>query len=349
MVDDGPSVDFRAQGGHVRPLGRDGVVGHHCVGHSQDEGAVVQAGQRFAYHGVVGALERRHGVDRTCIGKTFVLPRDVPAQYAQQPGKYLLARGFRPRPHLHGAVGHGLHQERVTGSDRRMGRQGEDLTDVREGGAVQDSSSRVFRNIGEVGQGQRALRATVGRALLVPGKDLRQPAVPRCDHDKVILRTDAFQVCDFDTVAHQGATALGEQLHPGRHLHALVDRLGRLLQMSDPGDIGLGRTERIRHVHGHTLDQGRFLVPERQSVATFPAQCGTEEALGGSDPTCSDLLGPSRGDECHVVALGQQADRELETGLARSDDENLTHVGSLLVSCRTRRIEGTHGVCPSSR
>ena len=81
----------------------------------------------------------------------------------------------------------------------------------------------------------------------------------------------------------------------------------------------------MRHGEGDPLDGRAAVVPEVDPERTLVVERGREHALAGRHAAVPDLLGRAVGYDRHVVAVLQQADAELEPGLAAADDRDLGH------------------------
>ena len=131
------------------------------------------------------------------------------------------------------------------------------------------------------------------------------------------------------------AAALREGLHPAGHLHPLVDGLGVAVQLADPVDGAL-RALGASWLPGAATETPRpsmlrgLGLPEVDLEIALVLERGVEHALRRHDPAGADLVRRAVGHQGDLVPVRLEAEGELETGLAGSDDEYLPHGGALL-------------------
>ena len=135
----------------------------------------------------------------------------------------------------------------------------------------------------------------------------------------------ALELVDAGLLDHELAADRGEVLHPARELHPLVDRHRDAVEPGGPvdrlraGDLGMRDRER------DPLDRRARVVPEVDPERALVVERRREHALARHHPAVVDLLGRAVRDDRHVVAVLQQADAELQPGLAAADDRDRRH------------------------
>jgi hypothetical protein len=178
----------------------------------------------------------------------------------------------------------------------------------------------------DVGDGEAALGCVVGRAGGVAFEHADQVAFAGGDDDEVVSGAagEAVEVGRGDGLVDHGGAAFLGQFEPGRHFEALVDalagevELGRDAQGEFAGWGGEGDVE--------ALEFGDGVVPQVEAVGAFGLQGLLEHALGAHRGAAADVVGGAGGDERDVVVLlGEEAEGELEAGLAGAHHEDTAH------------------------
>ncbi|MNZ62715.1 hypothetical protein D3C78_808440 [compost metagenome] len=196
------------------------------------------------------------------------------------------------------------------------------LTDARIDADVQRAVVVARQHAVHVGQRDGAQRTVEHAALGVALEQLADLALAAGDDHQVAGGGVALQLGEARFLDHQLATKRFELGHPARHLDALVDRLARGLHACPPVD------QQPLVVSGAQVHAGggwTAVVPERQPQLTLEFQCHVVHRLAGQHPAGGNLRGGAVGDQGDGVALLEQADAQLQTGLSGANDCYLSH------------------------
>ncbi|RMR98049.1 hypothetical protein ALP75_202443 [Pseudomonas syringae pv. actinidiae] len=164
---------------------------------------------------------------------------------------------------------------------------------------------RTWGHALDVSQCQCALWLTEQGALRVFGELIDHLTFACGQQHQIVTQRQRFQLIDANIIDHQIATPLDELVHPYRHFHALVHRLGVTVQACAPAEQLLARQLRVRHGQADALDSRALLFPEVEPQITLGLQRGVKHALAGHDLAVPNLLARTVGGQGHVVALGK--------------------------------------------
>ncbi len=239
----------------------------------------------------------------------------------------MLGRRRHIAPAVHGATGHALEHHDLAGAADRQRGEHEVLAHTGDEVEVDGRVLGAGRHAVHIGQRQGALRLVVGAAAGVALEHLGDGALAGGhDHEVVALRP-ALQVVHAGFVHQQLATQAAEFGHPAGHLHALVDRLRLVVQPVAPahgffaGQLGVG------HGEGNAFDRRAFGFPEVEPAVAFELQAVVEHALAGQHLAGAQVLGCAVAGDADAVTALEQADAQLQSGLAGADDHDLAHGG----------------------
>ena len=294
-----------------------------------------QLGHRLPHRRREAAGENPVPVGQLDVVAALRLPRQERLEDPLRLGQVLVRRGH-VAPAVHRAAGDALEDHDLARA--RGGQRGEDevLADGRDQVEAHGGVVRPRRHARDVRERERAHRLVVRRTRRVALEQRHDLSLAGRDDDQVVLLRVLLQVVDARVVDDELAALPLQLLHPAGDLHALVDRLRRPVELRRPVDHLAGRrlhAGRRRHGERDALDRRALFLPEVEPELALALQRRVEHALARHHLAVVDVLRGAVRDDGDLVSLLQKPQRELESRLARTDDQNAAHwlVSSVLV------------------
>jgi hypothetical protein len=255
---------------------------------------------------------------------TLGFPGQIVFEKALARGQVLLRRAH-VAPAIERAARHALEHHDVAGPAERQRGKHEVFAYARN--HVERDARIVWRlfEAVHVGQRERTLWLVERRARRVALEEPHHFSLAAGENDEVVRVGERFELGDACILNHKTAAARFDLLQPRRHLHALVDRLRRLVETCFPVDHLRAALLRMRHREANAVHLGARALPIVDTKIALDLQRRVEHALTRHDLAAADVLRRAIAHHSHFVALFEQPERQRQARLAAPHNCDSTH------------------------